>query len=300
MYKMSPLEKKYIKEHDYTKYERPSMTADIVAFSLRDEVSSDIRKNPESKLSVLLVKRAEYPFKGMWALPGGFMKNNQSIYTTARRVLLEETGIDREYMDLTGVYSDMGRDPRGWIVSQAFTALIDANAYKLRAGDEAWEAAWYQLDISEEELEREIKKNQELASVKKRIKLSLRGQDQLLTCGLIQVKKYMDYHETIESELEESEGLAFDHGRIIIDAIVKLRQDIELDEKKIFDFMPEYFTIQQLAQAHEQVTGKKLLMPNFRRKVIDYLIASSLQKDGVGYRPAKLYKRNLEKFYRYE
>lgn len=44
MYKMSPLEKKYIKEHDYTKYERPSMTADIVAFSLRDEVSSDIRK----------------------------------------------------------------------------------------------------------------------------------------------------------------------------------------------------------------------------------------------------------------
>lgn len=90
------------------------------------------------------------------------MKNNQSIYTTARRVLLEETGIDREYMDLTGVYSDMGRDPRGWIVSQAFTALIDANAYKLRAGDEAWEAAWYQLDISEEELEREIKKNQSL------------------------------------------------------------------------------------------------------------------------------------------
>lgn len=105
----------------------PSLTTDCVVFN--------------SKGELLLVKRAGAPFKGAYALPGGFVKVGEDVEFACRRELKEETGVEAgDNMMFFGVYSDPRRDPRGHTVSVAYLALIDkADA---RAGDDAAAVAW--------------------------------------------------------------------------------------------------------------------------------------------------------------
>lgn len=87
--------------------------------------------------SIVLVKRAFDPFKGYWALPGGFLKFGKSVEETAIREAKEETGLDIKIEDLLGVYSDPKRDPRGHIISICFAAREVGG--ELRAGSDAAE-----------------------------------------------------------------------------------------------------------------------------------------------------------------
>ncbi|MBI5253999.1 MAG: NUDIX hydrolase [Euryarchaeota archaeon] len=87
--------------------------------------------------SIVLVKRAFDPFKGYWALPGGFLKFGNSVEDTAIREAKEETGLDIEIEDVLGVYSDSKRDPRGHIISICLTAREVGG--ELRAGSDAAE-----------------------------------------------------------------------------------------------------------------------------------------------------------------
>ncbi len=89
---------------------------------------------------VLLIKRGRPPFKGQWALPGGFVGLDETVEDACRRELREETGLPARKLTLVGVYSTPGRDPRGPTVSVAFKARIAAKPP--RAGTDAAAAEW--------------------------------------------------------------------------------------------------------------------------------------------------------------
>jgi len=113
---------------------RPTVACDLVIIS-----------REAGDLNVLLVKRGQEPFKGMWALPGGFMEWDESCEETAARELFEETGVKDVELKMVGVFSEPGRDPRGTIVSVAYLGVVDGGDLELNAGDDAAEAAWFKL-----------------------------------------------------------------------------------------------------------------------------------------------------------
>ena len=115
-------------------YPKPALTADIVVFSRDNE-----------KWKVLLIRRKGHPFLGKLALPGGFANENEPIEQTAARELEEETGVSGLEMRLVDLFSAPGRDPRGWVVSAAFIAVVDQKL-TVHAGDDAAEAFWLELD----------------------------------------------------------------------------------------------------------------------------------------------------------
>ena len=115
-------------------YPRPAMTADIVIF-----------RREAGRQKVLLVKRGGHPFLGQWALPGGFANENEPIEDTAARELREETGVSGLSLRLVDVFSQPGRDPRGWVVSVAYCAAVGEDV-PVKAGDDAADARWFTLE----------------------------------------------------------------------------------------------------------------------------------------------------------
>ena len=90
--------------------------------------------------------RATDPFAGRWALPGGFVDENERLADAARRELKEETGVDQADLEQLHTFGDPGRDPRGWTVSVAYLALVTPNQLKPVAGDDAAAVGWFPLD----------------------------------------------------------------------------------------------------------------------------------------------------------
>jgi 8-oxo-dGTP diphosphatase len=107
------------------------ITADPVVFAPRD-----------GRLCVLLMRRAEPPFEGMWALPGGFMNSAEAPEETAQRKLTEKTGIGATHLEQLATYGRSGRDPRGWILAVAYLGLIDAAILR----EDETEARWHRTD----------------------------------------------------------------------------------------------------------------------------------------------------------
>lgn len=105
--------------------------------------------NPDQK--ILLIRRGSEPFKGMWALPGGFAEEDEDLSETAARELMEETGIkvNPEDMFQVGTYGKPGRDPRGRTVSVVYSILLDKHV-AVKGGDDAADAEWFSLQIMPE------------------------------------------------------------------------------------------------------------------------------------------------------
>jgi 8-oxo-dGTP diphosphatase len=111
---------------------RPALTVDCVVFGMDDE-----------DLKVLLIRRALEPFRGRWALPGGFVHMDEGLEDAARRELQEETGLDRVYLEQLYTFGAVDRDPRGRVVSVAYYALVKLNDHRVRAATDAREAGWF-------------------------------------------------------------------------------------------------------------------------------------------------------------
>jgi 8-oxo-dGTP diphosphatase len=111
--------------------ERPAVTVDVVIFNLA-----------ENDLKVLLVRRAYPPFKGKWAIPGGFVHSAEALDDAARRELEEETNVREVYLEQLYSFGQPKRDPRGRVITVAYFALV-AGDVPTRAGDDAAEAAWH-------------------------------------------------------------------------------------------------------------------------------------------------------------
>lgn len=92
-------EEQFLKSYNAGAYERPSVTVDMLIFTVMEQEQNNYRKLSEKSLQLLLIKRGQHPYLGQWALPGGFVSVNESIEDAARRELYTETNIDNIYME---------------------------------------------------------------------------------------------------------------------------------------------------------------------------------------------------------
>ena len=100
----------------------------------------------KGNISVLLIKRKYEPFKGKWAIPGGFVLNDESLEEAVERELQEETGIKINYLEQLYTFGKPLRDPRGRVVSVAYFGLIRPDAFKIFASTDAEQAQWFNID----------------------------------------------------------------------------------------------------------------------------------------------------------
>ena len=179
------------------KYPHPAVTTDCVIFGY-DGI----------ELKVLLVQRGIDPYKGTWALPGGFLRITETAEECAMRELKEETGFLCSRLEQLHTFTDVRRDPRERVITIAFFALV--KIAEVKGEDDASRAQWY---------------------------------------GLSEIPK-----------------LAFDHDKILREALIHLRERIHF-EPIGFELLPEVFTMPQLQNLYESILQVKFDRRNFHRKI---------------------------------
>lgn len=117
-----------------TNYQKPSVTVDILLFTVLD-----------NDLKILLVKRGLAPFKGSWALPGGFVQIDESLDEAARRELSEEGNINNVYLEQLYTFGDLKRDPRDRVITVTYLALSDSLKWQIKSGGDAGEATLHSV-----------------------------------------------------------------------------------------------------------------------------------------------------------
>jgi 8-oxo-dGTP diphosphatase len=216
--------------YDASKFPAFAVTVDVVILTMAEGV-----------LHILLDRRGQEPFEGMWATPGGFKRPEETLDEAARRELSEETGVDVPLLTQFGAYGDPGRDPRMNVVTVAYLAVLrDVGA--IVAGTDAAHAALIPAsDILEERIE-----------------------------------------------------LAFDHLRIVRDAVERVRVELEVSGIATA-FVGTTFTMAELRAVHEAIWGVQLDAANFRRSLVGedgWVIATgrTARPGPGGGRPAELYR----------
>ncbi|WP_018682922.1 NUDIX hydrolase [Actinokineospora enzanensis] len=207
------------------------ITADLVVLTIRS-----------GQLHVLVVERDNEPFAGQLALPGGFLRGDETLDRTAARELREETGMDPGslHLEQVGVYSDPDRDPRVRRVITCSYLAIAPNLPVPTAGSDAREARWV----------------------------------------------------TVARLLAPRARLAFDHKRILADAVERAREKLQFSTVATA-FCDAEFTIGDLREVYEAVWGVELDRPNFHRKVTDadgFVVSTGRKRTSAGGRPASLYR----------
>ena len=210
------------------KYPHPAVTTDCVIFGFDG-----------TQLQVLLIERGIEPYKGDWALPGGFVRMDESCEECARRELEEETGLKHAYIEQFHAFSEPKRDPRERVITVAFMALVRISDVK--GGDDAARAQWFALN--------------------------------------------------------EVPKLAFDHDKILRDALNQLRQMIHF--KPIgFELLPEKFTMKQLQNLYEAILDVNFDRRNFTKKMLHFNILTPLNESTQQSqkRKAFLYSFNVDSY----
>jgi 8-oxo-dGTP diphosphatase len=205
-------------------YSRPALTVDAVVFGLDDE-----------DLKVLLIRRDLEPFQGKWALPGGFVRVEESLEDAVRRELHEETGITQVFLEQLYTFGAVDRDPRERVVTVAYFALVKLSDHQIKAATDARDAAWFAVS--------------------------------------------------------EARGLAFDHDRVLVVALERLKGKVRYQPIG-FELLPPQFTLSQLQRLYETILETPLDKRNFRKKILgmNFLVAlDEVQKD-VAHRAARLYR----------
>lgn len=266
-------EKEFLTGYSLEDYERPSVTADVAAFKITTEESESYRKNPENKLQLLLIRRGGHPYKGMWALPGGFLQKGETVEQCALREIFEETNVQPVSIMSVGVFSEPERDPRGWIISSAYVSVICDESVKQIGMDDADDAQWFSVSF--------------FAGDDGNYRLTLTHEETVLNAVLN--AEHSSFGRT-SFRILESGGLAFDHAAIIAAALSALRTEAK-NYDTVFDFLPEKFTLTTLQKVQETILDVTVLPANFRRMVSGYVEETDEYVRGEGHRPARLYRR---------
>lgn len=255
---MPPGERDFLAGYDPGAYPRPSVTVDIVILTIQPGQSPKGRRP-----SVLLIRRGGYPDKGKWALPGGFLTaGRESADEAALRELEEETGIGNACLRQLYTFSRPDRDPRTHVLSVAYTALIPYSELTYRAGDDAADAALFEIHSYDPGAGTFLLRNPNHGCVR-------------------------------------PGDMAFDHAEILDTALRRLRGRISY-EPDAFALLEDRkaFTLHELQEIFEAILGQSLDPSNFRKMLRNSYIATGLVRPTgqsarrKGRRPAALYAFN--------
>lgn len=280
-----------MKQYKAGDYERPSVTTDMVIFTVTEDEADSYRKLPEKELRVLLIRRGAHPFLGKWALPGGFVRPNETTEQAAVRELCEETGVEDVYLEQLYTFSDIGRDPRTWVISCSYMALINSDKLELKAGDDAADAAWFKVSYRPLREQKELIVDGYIKTLEYELKLS--SEEEELSAVVARTMTAKTTSTGTDYEIVSNDGLAFDHAKIIACAIDRLRGKVNYTDIAMH-LMPKLFTLTELQQVYEVIMDKELLKAAFRRKVADLVVETDHYTENAGHRPSRLYRRNLE------
>lgn len=264
-------EKEFLKDYNPKDFDQLSMTADILLISVSSEDVNNYRKNSKKMMSILLVKRSEYPFKGKWCLPGGFLDpKKETLEECAKRVLKKETNLSNIYLEQLYTYDALNRDPRTRVVSTSYIALVDKNRLTEMLNPNA---CFFDIILIEEKDNIvDISLTNGIENINLSIKKTLR-------------EKTTDRY----SFKARKKTLAFDHDLVVLAGIERLKNKVNYTDI-VFNMMPEYFTLGELQQVYEVILNKKLLDPAFRRIIKDKVVKTNKMKTGEGHRPSVLFK----------
>lgn len=216
-----------------------------------------------SDLAVLLIRRKSAPFKGLWALPGGFVNENEPLERAASRELEEETGlvVPASKLQMIGAFGDPGRDPRGHSISVAYVAFRPAETAVV-GGDDAVEARWHKfrsLDLSAAFVPR--------SPSRKKVGASKVAKD------------------------DSKVRLAFDHAAIITAGYERICRHLDDPVRDpSFDFIPSRFTLGELRRIYEVVIGSAVTPRLLRAHLIDRGLIVPALKQPAGKSSARLYR----------
>ncbi len=232
---------RFLSRYDPARYERPSLTVDVALVSAA-----------EGALHTLLVRRAEPPQRGRWALPGGFVRSDESLDAAAARVLAAKAGLRGPFLEQLYTFGAPGRDPRTRVVTVAYYALVDFERFA--------EAARPGTDVAIG-----------------LIAVPWEGE----TGGAV---------EALGPDGAPL-PLAFDHAEILGTAVKRLRGKLDWAPIG-FQLLPETFTLLDLQRVHETVLGRPLNKDSFRRRMLasGQLEATGTSQRDVDHRPAELYR----------
>lgn len=222
-------EQEFLSQYRPEKYASISITVDAIVFGVAKDATDNYRKLDRQSLKILLVKREQYPYKGHYSLPGGFVGEKETFEETLKRVLLNKTGLTDIYSEQLYTFGEVERDPRMRIISCAYISLVDISRTSI-AG-----AEWVSIE--------------NIAKME----------------------------------------LAFDHNRIIDEALKRLRGKINYTDI-VFHMMPTEFTISELQEVYELILDKKLLPAAFRRTISDKLEETGKMTSNAGHRPSRIFR----------
>ena len=174
-------EEEFLQNYRSDRYPKPSLTADLIVIDVRLK-------------RLLLIQRRNFPFMDCWAFPGGFVNANERVEEAAMRELKEETGLALSDIQLLGVYSAPGRDPRGWVVSCAYIACVDSEKLQAKAADDAADVQIFTYDVNK------------------------RHDTEIL------LKGFETFTVRVVEGKASCQSLAFDHAQMLVDTLAKLQE----------------------------------------------------------------------------
>lgn len=235
-------EKEFLAQYNPGNYERPSVTVDMLIFSMDEKLD---------KLKLLLIQRKDHPYIDCFAFPGGFIDMTESAYEAAARELNEETGLTGIYLEQLYTMSQPERDPRMRIIDIAYMALIPCK--EVVAGDDAKEALWFDVTFTDDKLM--------LDNNEKDVHIEYNLEKKVFENGKIKI-------ENLIPILVSEEKLAFDHADTLLEGLSRLRNKV-LYSDVAFNLVPDEFTLPDLQKVYEIILGKKLYKTNFRDSIKD-------------------------------
>lgn len=269
-------EEEFLKEYNPKDFDQLSMTSDILIVSVSSKDSNNYRKTDEKLMSILLIKRDDYPYKDKWCLPGGFLNpNNETLEECAKRVLKNETNLSDIYLEQLYTFDKIDRDPRTRVISTAFVALVDKN----KLTEKVENGSWFNIIKYEE-------KNNV-------VNIVLTNDDEVIefTINKKLREKTTDRYDLIT---KENKDLAFDHDLVILSGLERIRNKLNYTDI-VFNMMPEYFTLGELQKVYETILGKKLIEAPFRRVIASKVEKTKKMRTGGGHRPSYLFKYKNKK-----
>jgi 8-oxo-dGTP diphosphatase len=233
----------FLASYDASLYPRPSVAVDVVLLTVSD-----------GAIRALLGRRDDHPHRGRWALPGSFLRIDESLDAAAARVLARKAGLEDIFSEQLYTFGAPERDPRTRVLSVAYYALVEPTT-----------------------LERAV---------------AARG-DRNLVLARLDVPWPGETGGPVDAIAGDGTPLplAFDHADVLGMAVKRIRG--KLDYAPIgFELLPDAFSLRDLRLVHEAILGRPLNKDSFRRRILDrgLVVPTGERAAGVGHRPPELYR----------